>query len=572
MNRSFLFFSLILLTALISRCSQYAGGTTDTENAKFEATIFTTDGDPVAGASVTICSEEYTSRFVTKSDQPRASEIKRLITDYDGSFEVDTLDPGSYNLEVNDGESGALLTNFTIENEDDSIHIRDTIHPFAQISGAIRSIEDTAADLYVVVVGTDHYAPVTSDGMFELNDMPAGTFDLKVVATDDDWTTLEFNDVDFKSGETVTIDTSLAVPDTVRQVKIVLNTAEDGADISSDISNFPVLIRITGDDSLISEDDEDLSHLHFVTADGRELHAYVESFDAEAATAEIWVLIDTIYGNNDSQFILIEIDTTNTSEEDAATDADSVFLPDHGYYSVYHFNGDLTDATINGSDGVDSNTTDSPDGRIGHARSFDGSSYFTVSDLSNDDRGAASISFWFKPAETFDDSSETQGIWGKKVADHIDFNISLRGTDFFSGLLSEEDVVGTIVTKLEDADTGYYLLGRTTTFSKDEWYHVAWTWGNDGDSLYINGELENSQPYSLPVFGDAIDQIGRSPYDTKNIENGEPRYFSGTLDEFRFHSAVRSPDWVKLSYINQGDNDLLVKIVSEMIVIEPEDE
>lgn len=566
MTKSVLLIAVTLLTAMVLQCSHYAGGTTDTGNAKVAATILTEKGEPVVGASVTICSNEYTSRFVIKSEEPRSSEIQRFITDNDGSFEIDSLESGTYNIEVNDKESGALLTSITVDDQDDEqIRIQDTIHAFARISGAIRSIEETEADVYVVVIGTDHYAPVTSDGMFELKDMPAGTFDLKVVASDDDWNTIEFNEVDFESGKTVTIDTSLAVPDTVRVVKAFLNTTAEGADISSNLSNFPVLIRISEKDSLITPDDEDLSHLRFLSENGDTLPLYVESFNAEAATAEVWVLVDTVYGNSDEQFIQVEIDT---SESEPVESARSVFQKDHGYYSVYHLNKNLTDATENNFNGVDSNTIDTSEGRIGHARAFDGSSFFTVA--LPKERGDASITFWFKPAETFDDESESQGIWGKKIADHIDFNITLRGPDFYSGL--EEKVYGTIVTKLEDRDTGYYLLGKTTTFSKDEWYHVAWCWGENGESLYINGELEASLPHSLTVFGDTNDQIGRSPYDTQNIPNGESRYFTGILDEFRFHSTTRGPDWVKLSYINQGDNDLLVKIVSEKVIIEQEDE
>lgn len=555
----------LLLVATLASLYFNCGGTTDTGNAaRITAEVYTEGGDPVAGADVTVCPVEYTSTI--KKDSDNESSLRRLTTSDKGTFDIDSLEPGKYNIEVNDrSSSAAFYKAINVTDDDDApIKINDTIRPYATVNGSIEAIEDTDVDLYVLIIGLNRQIHVDTDGSFIIDDIPGGTFDLLVVAESNQWDTLEFSHVVVESGKEVSIDTSLTAPETIRQTKVFLNTTEDGIHISSDVTNFPVLIRISEEDSLITRDDEDLSHLRFYKENGTRFPAYVESFDAEASSAEVWVLVDTIFAGSDSQFIRIEIDT---SESDSEETASSVFTKDIGFYSVYHFNGDLNDATENAFHGIDHNTEDTPDGRIGHARSFGDSSYFTVSILSSKQRGKASISFWFKPAEKFDSSSQTQGIWGIKIADHIDFNISLRGTDFFSGL--DTNVFGTIVTKLEDSDTGYYLQGKTTTFSPNTWYHVMWCWGNGGDSLYINGILEASLPNSLPIPDGADDQIGRSPYDTKNIETGEPRYFKGILDEFHFHSTVRSPDWVKLCYINQGDDDVLVKIVSENVAVEP---
>jgi hypothetical protein len=35
-------------------------------------------------------------------------------------------------------------------------------------------------------------------------------------------------------------------------------------------------------------------------------------------------------------------------------------------------------------------------------------------------------------------------------------------------------------------------------------------------------------------------------------------YFKGKIDEVRVSSAALSPDWIKLCYINQKENDALV--------------
>ena len=52
MNRASLLTVIILILLLISHCSQHAGGTTDTGNAKVAAAIFTEDGDPIKCAVI----------------------------------------------------------------------------------------------------------------------------------------------------------------------------------------------------------------------------------------------------------------------------------------------------------------------------------------------------------------------------------------------------------------------------------------------------------------------------------------------------------------------------------------
>jgi hypothetical protein len=227
--------------------------------------------------------------------------------------------------------------------------------------------------------------------------------------------------------------------------------------------------------------------------------------------------------------------------------------------TVYHLSGNLNDATSNGYNGVDKGTTDATEGIIGGGRGFNGSSFFHADNLP--DRPSGTLSCWIRPEVTINSSTAaTQGIWGKKTSDSLDFSLSFKGgIDFYPGPGgAKAGSAGNLLVKLETPDTAYYLASATSSFPSGVWYYVSWTWGEGKNVIYINGSAERSDTNSLAVSGDANDEIGRSFFDTDNIAGGGPLYFKGNLDEFRIDNHLRSADWVKLCYMNQRPDDKLI--------------
>jgi hypothetical protein len=335
---------------------------------------------------------------------------------------------------------------------------------------------------------------------------------------------------------------------------ITINTTASGADVPVDVYKFPILIRLSESNFDFSLAKGDGADCRFSKLSNIPLTHSVEMWDSLQKKASIWVLMDTIHGNSVQSISMLY------GNSGAGTPAKSpdVFDTADGFLGNYHFNGNLKDATVNKYNGVDSGTIDSPDGIIGKARGFDGlKSFFQLKNLP--DRPTGTISFWYRPAHKIDTSlAVTQGIWGKAVNDSINFTMSFIGKDYYIG--PGLNSTGSLTTKIENADTGFYLISKTNTFVKNNWYHVAWCWGKNKNLLYINGILENSNPDSRSVSGGGNDEIGRSPYDVSNIQYGIPRYFNGSLDEFRIEKAVRNEYWIKLSFMNQSENDKLVSI------------
>jgi PKD repeat protein len=335
-------------------------------------------------------------------------------------------------------------------------------------------------------------------------------------------------------------------------LQITINTTTLG--LSGSCIGFPLLIRLNSSNfpyfgqTLAGGADIRFSKANYAS----HLSYEIERWDAANGNAEIWVKVDTVLPNSATQSIMMH---WGKSGETGESNPAGVFVPGNGFLGTYHLGGNLNDATGNGNNGSDNNTVDTSTGIIGRARAFNGSSqYFTAGDLA--DRPSGAISFWFRPKEIFNSASTTQGIYGKKADNSNNVTLSLCGDDFLNG---PDGVKGCIVTKNEQSDVGLYNRTTSVTWAAGAWYHIVWSWNGSTDSLYVNGALQRTTSSSVAVAGAALDEIGRSNYDTDaNVTDGQPKYFNGTLDEFRIDHFSRSAKWNKLGYETQRPDQSVV--------------
>jgi hypothetical protein len=544
---------LAFCVALMSRCgpTRLSGGTIDTGNAKLTARIHTSAGSLAVRASVTVCPAEYLPSMGADSAANTLRFVKETATDDSGYFRIDTLDKGAYRIEVNDGSSSAVLLDVT--SNDSSLLIDDTLRPYAAVEGNAGSLSAASIKRYLFIYGLNRRIEVNANGSFALHDLPAGTFRFRIVAENGTVSPVELDSVIARSRDTVFV----PFAGWLYSAKITLNTAASGADVARDVYGFPAIVRLTTANFHFDQAMGSGSDCRFAKRDGSPLSFGIEQWDSARGMATIWVRVDTVFGNNGTQsFTMLWGNPRVASIANSTT----VFDTANGFMGVYHFGGNLNDATANGYNGIDNNTVDTLGGIIGSGRAFNGESqYFQVGDLP--DRQGGTVSCWFRPKATFNSSTQkTQGIWGKKSTDSLDFTLSLMGKDFYTGPSGSlgSDAYGSLLSKLETPDTGYYLITATSSFSGGVWYYVSWTWGNDENFIYIDGKAETSDTHSFAVSGDGNDEIGRASYDGSNIQYGGPRYFNGALDEFRIDNRPRSADWIKLCYMNQRQDDKLV--------------
>lgn len=354
---------------------------------------------------------------------------------------------------------------------------------------------------------------------------------------------------------------------------VQINTSASGVGISDTIYDFPLLIRLNPKNfPFFSQIRPGGADVRFSKSDGTDLSYQIEHWvdnSDDNDSAAIWVLMDTIYGDNSSQNITMFWGRAGATD---SSDAGTVFQNDRGFIAVYHLDSTLTNATGNGYNAVDQGEvpTMNVNSIIGTGCFFGGNSFIAPGDLQ--DRGVGTMSFWFRPAETFDSSSAvTQGIWGKTDGNATNANISLRGVDYDSG---GNGSIGQIQAKVETDNKGFYCNSTTDSFTGGSWYHLAICWDGTSTKLFIDGVLEKTEMSSETVTGESNDEIGRAWYDVLNISDETPRYFIGTLDEFRFEFNVHSDGWIRLCYQNQKIDQKLITFDLEgeppVITSEPE--
>ncbi len=326
---------------------------------------------------------------------------------------------------------------------------------------------------------------------------------------------------------------------------ITLNTSATGSDVASTVTNFPVLIRLGhAEMPIFAEALSGGSDIRFVKANGITRLPYeIVSWDTDAKTAEIWVKVDTVYGNNSTQSIKMLWGKAGVSD---SSNSAEVFGTSNGFAAVWHMgadSGDELDATANNFTATHTGDPGYVKGMAGGARAFNGTSqYFQVvgsanSVLSFPVNGNYTISTWvlYAPAESGNDNRTI-------VSKHDnEYALSLNGSGATNWQYFQ------------------YANGWQTISSPRQtnvWTHLAVVKDGAASRLYVNGvqtanTTTGSDPNGRNLGTDVF--IGR-----RGDQNN--RHWSGYLDELRMATASRSADWLKLDHASQKQYQTLTNI------------
>ena len=187
--------------------------------------------------------------------------------------------------------------------------------------------------------------------------------------------------------------------------QFIINTSASGANTSTDVGRFPMLIRledgVTMDMGQAQANGEDI---RFANSSGKHLSYEIERWATGGSvdSAEIWVNVDTIYAGNASQYITMHWGEASAPDRE---DPKMVFSTDNGFKGVWHLNedgndnaGNYQDATANGNHGTGSSMTASSDvaSAVGTGQYFDGGAdYITAGDTVSLQLGTShTVSIW----------------------------------------------------------------------------------------------------------------------------------------------------------------------------------
>ncbi len=313
--------------------------------------------------------------------------------------------------------------------------------------------------------------------------------------------------------------------------KYVFNTTKTGANVMGNVTNFPLLIRITGS-TIVDAVQNNAPDIRFLDGDGKTwLNYQVERWDKAKDSAEVWVMVPQVDGNSDHDFVTLYYDDIVNGSVTNGECATCVFSTGNGNAAVWHLNNEFADQTGNGNTGTNNGTTSATWSAIAGGQAFNGSSqYITVANSSSlNPASAVTVSAWANP---------TSWAGGNRRI----LQKSTSGTDE-QYILKEESSEIEFYTKTSgDNYTRYTTLPATGA-----WHLFAGTYDGTTRIIYVDGVAVSTETVSsaMVTATGALD-IGRKPG-----TGAAGDYFNGYIDEARVDNVVRSADYIKLSYESQ---------------------
>ena len=330
--------------------------------------------------------------------------------------------------------------------------------------------------------------------------------------------------------------------------QLAFNTTASGAGVPGNVYDFPVLVRLTSSNFNFAEAAASGNDLRFTKADNSVLPFEIERWDPAGNAAEVWVRVDTIFGNSARQYIVMY--WGNAAATNASSGA-AVFDTAAGFVGVWHLNeaGTATanDATADNYAGTPVNMTaaSTTAGVIGAARTFDGrSSYITMANtasgkLNFPENGTYAISAWVH-ADSMDGQYHLIASKGD-----LQYNLEIKKTNEWE------------FTEFQDTAEWDESISPA---AGGAWTCVTGVRAGNRQYLYVNGvcvddtiDINAISPTSTNRYRDTTNNFMLGKRDNFNSY-----FFCGAIEEVRVLRLDPGASWIKLCYMNQRPDDKLV--------------
>ncbi|MCX7725697.1 MAG: DUF2341 domain-containing protein [Chitinispirillaceae bacterium] len=545
--------SVLLILNCSTTTSIDDGGGSRGGNPKIVGKILTPEGKKAEKTKVSLVPYNYNIHRDT-------TPIPTDTTDTSGCFEILVKQEGNYNIEAVDLKEGLRLLRFNIniEEKDSILSLSDdTLHKVGSIKIPI-SKEYDIVNGYVYIPGTTAKGKLSAtqdtviiDSLPEETILPSIYYEVK---NSNERKSLRSN-FSVKADSVIV----LSRPEWKYYKKIILNTSATGANISSNLYNFPVLIRLNSTNFNFTQAKEKGEDILFTKNNDIELPYEIERWDITNKRADIWVKVDTLFGNNSLQTILMYWGNSNAN---ARSDGRKVFDTTCGFMGVWHLSDGpdvFFDATLNRYDGRGYGSLQKVEGVIGMASKFGkDTGFIDIGNVCNPEKNSFTVSAWIKR----DTTNRIFTIIAKSDGDtpHIGY-----GWNVTLGVKAQlHTFIATSGAKWGDQGAfDFYSRSDAPVSDTTSWHYVVAVI-NRNDSTkcraYIDGvDMTGGFNGKLSTVGSLSNtlplRIGAE------ADNGYP--FIGIIDECRIFKGVQSEEWVRLSYINQGLSDKLVEFKEE---------
>lgn len=527
-----------------------AGATTETTNG-ITGSILNTDNSVSANTVVTL----YTENYDPVADSA-VTESFIDTTDSSGNFIFKKITPGRYVIVARNKKSENSTCIRDIEIIEDSLI---TIPP-SNLAGtgsisAVFSLQGGSDTLgYLYIPGTDVFTYVGSSGPALLDNIPSGVINEVVLKkTNGQKSNIINKQLSLQPEQVVTIE----YPLWKNSRKIVLNTSSSGAEISSDLLNFPFLIRLTNTNFTFNQAQQNGSDIFFSGKNGKILPFEIEYWDASQGNAAVWVKADTLRGNNSDQYI-----TMYWGNPDPSTlpKKEPVFDTTNGFHSVWHLSESsdtIYDATTNRYKGIRKGAVQQQSGIISHCQKFTGpNGYIDLGNICNPKKRDLTVSVWVKLAKlTGVQTIIAQSNGGSPSSGYgWDLQFDVNSNLHFFTSTAEGSAWGKTAGAFEIWSAGEGIINDTA-----QWHHLAVVLNrsaNRNSKCFLDGiEISYTTSGDISDVGDIVNNLPLK----LGAEADSDYPFTGYLDECTISFTARTDAWIKLCSINQGTQDKLVQ-------------
>jgi biopolymer transport protein ExbB len=165
------------------------------------------------------------------------------------------------------------------------------------------------------------------------------------------------------------------------------------SNVSSDLTNFPVLVSIPSDTDLAADAQPDFDDILFTASDGTtKLSHEIEKYNSTTGELVAWVKVPTISSTADTILYMYYGNAAAASQQDPTG------VWSNGYAGVWHLHDDFLDSTANNNDGTNSGSVDAA-GKIGDGSDFlsSNTSVDVPDSATLDLNSTVTVSVWFNP-------------------------------------------------------------------------------------------------------------------------------------------------------------------------------
>lgn len=522
-------FVLACITAILFSCADH-GGIGHEGEARISGQLILTDGTSASQTRVELFPYDY-------DPVKKAASVPLAMTNEQGVFVFSRVAPGKYSVYAvhNKNRTKALISGIEVK-EDSAVEIPAHV---LQNSGTLKVFFSSGMqpkDGYVYIPGTNNYAYVNSQDEFVVIDsIPSGVIPEIAYSSENQIIPqpLRYNVSVQPNDSAVVFNSSWKYCQ-----QVILNTTASGAGVSSDVLNFPVCIRLTSNNFAFDQARAGGADIRFTKNDNTPLPYEIERWDTDAKQAEIWVKVDTVFGNSDSQLLMMYWGNNSAVSESSSA---AVFDTVNGYTAVWHLNGQCVDASDSRHNSILCSAFDTT-GLIGGGKKFNGSDSIVIPGLLGS-QSSITLSAWAQ----LDSTSPGGGSDILSIGDAV-----LIRMDY------EKDSLGSMGSIHVTDGTYFSNTSSNRFYKKSGWHLITFTVDQTNfiRSLYIDGLIMNNMTNATSTIN--YDGVGKNTYIGKHA-NGKPSFgFMGRIDEVRVLRQPVSADYVKLCFMNQKENDVLV--------------